>query len=90
MVARSCRTCHVAFRPELTWSTWDQFKGEEDFGNISYITSRGEMPHAVITKMNMYSQEKAHWPDEDGPRVLACFIKHIDDEAKMQECIANP
>ena len=87
VVARSCRTCHVAFTRAPTWSTWDEF---QENSSIEYVTSIGEMPHAVITKMNMYSQEKAHWPDEEGPRVLACFLKYTNDEVQMQKCIASP
>ena len=83
VVARSCRTCHVAFTDKPTWNDWTDFL----LGEIETYTSRGEMPHAVVTKMNMYSKDKAHWPDEEGPRILDCFNKHTFDEAAMQTCI---
>lgn len=86
VVARSCRTCHVAFTAAPTWSDWSDFQ----FGDIELFTANGLMPHAVITKMNMYSKERAHWPDEEGPRVLQCFVENALDETKMQECIDNP
>ena len=41
----------------------------------------------VVTKMNMYSKVKAHWPDEEGPRILDCFNRNTFDEAAMQICI---
>jgi hypothetical protein len=86
VVARSCRTCHIAFTNKPTWSDWNDFQ----LGDIELLTAKGEMPHAVITKMNMYSKERAHWPDEEGPKVLKCFIDNTLDEVKMQECIDNP
>jgi hypothetical protein len=83
VIARSCRTCHIALKPDISWTDWTDFQ----FADVDTYTSRGEMPHAVVTKMNMYSKEKAHWPDEEGPRILKCFIDNVFDEQKMQDCI---
>jgi hypothetical protein len=83
VVARSCRTCHAALTTVPTWSDWDDWSSP--IYDIGYPIQNGYMPHAVITKMNMYGN--AHWPDVEGPRILQCFLDHSTDEDEMQKCI---
>ena len=58
VVARSCRTCHVAFgggnSTELSWMTYAQFQPRR--GSVSYDVCTGHtMPHAKITFENFWT-----------------------------------
>ncbi len=87
VVARSCRTCHVAFDQSAgpTWSTWTEFANYR--GSINYyVNSAGLMPHALITYTNFWS--KNFWTDGTGPAVLKCFTNNPNED-DMDRCLAG-
>jgi hypothetical protein len=76
VVATSCRTCHVAFRPgggsSIDWRTYDGFLGRNSTINKRVCTDRyRSMPHAAITFKNFWKSENPDLPDAllnfDGP-----------------------
>jgi len=88
VVARSCRTCHVAFDTigKPTWATWAEFSNATNRKKIKSYVNNGLMPHALITYTNFWS--KNFWTDGTGPAVLNCFINN-PVESDMETCLAN-
>jgi hypothetical protein len=72
VVAKSCRTCHVAFDDDpgpsgINFTTYDQFKARHDFvKNIVLCDAAASgtrfMPHAVVTYRNFWLSGSPHRP----------------------------
>jgi hypothetical protein len=60
VVAKSCRTCHVAFGSGLDWTNYDGFHGSFEF---VFGTTTIRMPHSQITYKNFWSSRN---PSETG------------------------
>ncbi|MEO8066481.1 MAG: hypothetical protein ABI599_02185 [Flavobacteriales bacterium] len=65
VVAKSCRTCHVALREDINWSTYEQLKGAYPPTLKSYALCDGRiMPHAAVTYRNYWLSALPHSPEE--------------------------
>jgi hypothetical protein len=68
VVAKACRTCHVAFGatdPQFghNWATFDQFNNDNSFIQ-SYVCGTSKfMPHALMTYRNLWLSVGPHIPD---------------------------
>jgi hypothetical protein len=73
VVVRSCRTCHVALDSSssnsvVSWTSYDQFRGERSAIKSLVCGSLKNMPHAKVTYENFWLRENG-----GGPRALAQF-----------------
>jgi hypothetical protein len=73
VVAKSCRTCHVALvssysNSVMSWTSYNQFQAEK--GRIqSFVCGKNKfMPHAFVTFSNFWLRD-----DKSGPATLASF-----------------
>jgi hypothetical protein len=85
VVARSCRTCHVALESSysnsvMSWASYNQFQAEK--GRIqSFVCGRNKfMPHAFVTFSNFWLRD-----DKKGPTALASF-KDTGWETPFGDC----
>jgi hypothetical protein len=54
-VAKSCRTCHVAFDPYVSWAEKSHFVGNSDFHHFLVCEDNSRvMPNAVMTYINFW------------------------------------
>jgi len=54
-VAKSCRTCHVAFDAGVNWATKSSFASDPDFQHFLVCPDNGRlMPNAVMTYVNFW------------------------------------
>jgi hypothetical protein len=67
VVAKSCRTCHVAFDPFVNWATKASFAGEDsNFEQFLVCADNGRvMPNAVFTYINFWLSDR--------PEMLTAF-----------------
>ncbi|MBI1916755.1 MAG: carboxypeptidase regulatory-like domain-containing protein [Planctomycetes bacterium] len=55
VVAKSCRTCHVALAEGRNWTTFDQFQQYRLFIKGDVCNEPSSMPHAKVTFKNFWS-----------------------------------
>jgi hypothetical protein len=79
VVAKSCRTCHVALRGNIEWKTYQELKDANDFGDVQDLVcgaNRRPMPHAKITYNNFWSSPSpaflASFSATDWPALGTC------------------
>jgi hypothetical protein len=68
VVAKSCRTCHIAqdsvsSNDSISWDTYDQFSGDRSTIQDYVCGQQKEMPHALITFKNFWLSKNPHSPD---------------------------
>jgi hypothetical protein len=68
VVAKSCRTCHVAFNngsPQsgINWTTFSQFSSKKGVIQIYTCGDSKYMPHALMTYRNFWLSLAPHRPD---------------------------
>jgi hypothetical protein len=82
VVAKSCRTCHVAqssvSADGISWDTYDEFRGDYPFIQ-DYVCTSNQMPQSLITYKNFWLSKNPHRPD-----TLAKF--HASDWTAFGSC----
>jgi hypothetical protein len=84
VVAKSCRTCHIAqlsvTDDSISWNTYDQFSLKHDRIQEYVCSPQKEMPHALITYKNFWLSKNPHRPG-----TLAAF-KSLPEWAAFGNC----
>jgi hypothetical protein len=64
VIAKACRSCHIAQTSNITWDTYKKLALEQSFTGISgAVCNSGVMPHSYIAFRNFWRSTSPHQPD---------------------------
>jgi hypothetical protein len=64
VIAKACRSCHIAQRSDLAWDTYKKLAVEQSFGGVGgAVCNSGVMPNSYIAFRNFWRSTSPHQPD---------------------------